>query len=43
MTVSVGLAACPEQGEDHHQVLEHADLALYQAKRLGKNRVCQVS
>ncbi len=42
-TVSVGLAAYPEQGEDHHRVLEQADLALYQAKHLGKNRVCRVS
>ena len=42
VTISVGLAAFPEQGGDHHQVLEQADLALYQAKRQGKNRVCQV-
>jgi diguanylate cyclase (GGDEF)-like protein len=43
VTLSVGLAGYTEQGEDHHHVLEQADLALYQAKRQGKNRVCQVS
>jgi diguanylate cyclase (GGDEF)-like protein len=43
VTVSVGLAVYPEQGADHHQVLEQADLALYQAKHQGKNRVCKVS
>jgi diguanylate cyclase (GGDEF)-like protein len=39
VTLSVGLASYPEQGEDHHQVLQRADTALYQAKRAGKNRV----
>lgn len=43
VTLSVGLAAYPENGQDHHQVLEQADLALYRAKREGKNRVCTVS
>jgi diguanylate cyclase (GGDEF)-like protein len=43
VTLSVGLAAYPENGQDHHQVLEQADLALYRAKREGKNRVCPVS
>ena len=41
VTLSVGLAAFPEHGKDHHQILEKADLALYQAKREGKNRVWQ--
>lgn len=42
VTLSVGVAAYPEQGDDHHKVLEQADLALYRAKRTGKNRVCHV-
>ncbi len=41
VTLSVGLAAFPEHGSDHHEILEKADLALYQAKREGKNRVWQ--
>ena len=39
VTLSVGLASFPEQGEDHHEVLQRADSALYEAKRAGKNRV----
>jgi len=43
VTLSVGLASYPEDGQDHHQVLERADLALYRAKHEGKNRVCSAS
>lgn len=39
VTLSVGLASHPKDGADHHEVLEKADLALYEAKRSGKNRV----
>jgi diguanylate cyclase (GGDEF)-like protein len=42
VTLSVGVAAYPENGQDHHAILEQADLALYRAKREGKNRVCLV-
>jgi diguanylate cyclase (GGDEF)-like protein len=42
VTLSIGVAAFPENGEDHHIILEQADLALYRAKREGKNRVCLV-
>ncbi len=39
VTVSVGVAAYPEHGEDHRRVLDQADAALYRAKKAGKNRV----
>lgn len=39
VTISVGLASYPADGEDHHRILERADAALYEAKREGKNRV----
>ncbi|WP_430869313.1 diguanylate cyclase domain-containing protein [Crenobacter cavernae] len=40
-TASFGVAAFPEHGKEESQVLEKADLALYEAKRLGRNRVCR--
>ena len=40
VTLSIGLASYPEDGKDHHEILERADHALYLAKRAGKNRVC---
>jgi diguanylate cyclase (GGDEF)-like protein len=40
VTLSVGVSAYPEHGEDHQLLLERADAALYRAKRSGKNRVC---
>ena len=39
VTLSVGVASFPEDGEDHHLILEKADLALYEAKRAGKDQV----
>lgn len=39
LTVSVGLAAFPAHADDKESLLRHADEALYQAKRGGKNRV----
>lgn len=39
ITVSVGVAAFPEHGDNLKQVLEHADQALYAAKRAGRDRV----
>ncbi len=39
VTVSIGLATCPEDGRDKATLLEHADAALYRAKRAGKNAV----
>ncbi len=41
VTVSVGAAACwPEQDRPPSELVEAADLQLYTAKRLGRNRVC---
>ena len=39
VTVSMGLATFPEDGENWHELLEVADSRLYEAKRSGRNRV----
>ena len=39
VTVSVGLATCPDDAEELMSLLELADRALYQAKEAGRNRV----
>jgi diguanylate cyclase (GGDEF)-like protein len=41
MTVSIGVASFPEEGESLSLILEKADKALYQAKEKGRNRVCK--
>ena len=38
LTVSLGIAAYPEDGESIHDLVNAADLALYRAKNLGRNR-----
>jgi two-component system cell cycle response regulator len=40
VTVSAGIGLYPTHGEDAATLLKSADLALYEAKRLGKNRHC---
>lgn len=40
ITVSIGVACYPRCGESPESLIEHADQALYTAKREGKNRVC---
>ena len=40
VTTSAGLAIYPANGEDGDTLMKHADLALYQAKRAGKNGYC---
>jgi diguanylate cyclase (GGDEF)-like protein len=39
-TISIGLAAYPEDGKDKDDLIAKADSALYQAKHLGKDRIC---
>lgn len=40
MTVSIGIALFPEHGSTREELLSGADLAMYQAKEAGRNRVC---
>lgn len=39
VTASVGIATAPGHGETALDLMRHADIALYQAKTLGRNRV----
>ena len=39
LTISIGIAMFPYDGLDQDQVLNHADIALYQAKAAGRNKV----
>ena len=39
LTVSAGLAACPEHGKSIKNLVQSADKALYRAKSLGRNRI----
>ena len=43
VTISVGVAAFPEHGEDAQAVISRADAALYQAKRRGRDRVVRAT
>ncbi len=40
ITASIGIASFPEDGDLPEEILQRADRALYEAKALGKNRVC---
>lgn len=42
-TMSVGVARFPEAGEDVHDLIRKADIAMYEAKKHGKNEVVQYS
>lgn len=39
ITVSIGIAVFPEQGDDPESVIKNADAALYEAKKGGRNKV----
>ena len=39
ITVSVGVASYPKDGDDPQSIIRHADSALYKAKESGRNRV----
>lgn len=38
LATSLGVAHFPEHGQTAEELVSHADIAMYQAKRLGKNR-----
>jgi diguanylate cyclase (GGDEF)-like protein len=40
VTVSIGVSSFPEDTKNMSDLVTHADNALYQAKRSGRNRVC---
>lgn len=40
ITVSLGIAVLIDQNETLEQIIEAADGAMYQAKQMGKNRIC---
>ena len=40
VTISIGIAAFPDDSSDPIELVEMADSALYRAKREGRNRVC---
>ncbi len=40
VTISIGVAVLGSHGGDLVELLEAADLALYRAKRAGRDRVC---
>jgi diguanylate cyclase (GGDEF)-like protein len=40
LTASLGIATFPENGDSTTRLLEHADKALYEAKKKGKNTTC---
>lgn len=43
LTVSIGIASCPEHGRDKSTILKMADETMYASKRAGKNRVMIVN
>jgi diguanylate cyclase (GGDEF)-like protein len=42
VTASIGIALFPEHAEDANQLMQHADVAMYDAKRAQSGRACYV-
>ncbi|WP_438438876.1 putative bifunctional diguanylate cyclase/phosphodiesterase [Hydrogenophilus thermoluteolus] len=40
VTCSLGIVSYPQDGKSVHELLAHADLAAYEAKRRGKDEIC---
>lgn len=40
LTLSIGIAGCPQDAQDLDGIISKADSALYNAKNTGRNRVC---
>jgi diguanylate cyclase (GGDEF)-like protein len=40
LTISIGISTFPVDGADKDNLIHKADIALYEAKRKGKNKVC---
>ncbi|MGD2272325.1 MAG: diguanylate cyclase [Desulfobacterales bacterium] len=40
VTLSIGIAAFPDDGSDRSSLIQCADLAMYRAKNSGRNKVC---
>ncbi len=40
LTISIGVASCPEDSDDPIELVKMADSALYRAKQSGRDRVC---
>jgi diguanylate cyclase (GGDEF)-like protein len=40
VTVSIGIATFPSDGIDENELIRNADKAMYQAKQMGRNKVC---
>ncbi|MBC8236829.1 MAG: diguanylate cyclase [Helicobacteraceae bacterium] len=40
ITASLGVSSPKNEEQSFEDILDHADKALYQAKELGRNRVC---
>ncbi len=43
VTISIGVASFPDDGEDIDTIIREADTALYRCKRAGRNKVAMAS